>query len=87
MAGRQKGIVTREHLIRDGFTHRVIQRRIASGGLIPVHPGVYLVGHRAVHALAYETAALLACAPRALLSHETAGRLRTRSGEPRRGRS
>jgi very-short-patch-repair endonuclease len=58
-----------------GFTATVIQRRIASGGLIRVHPGVYLVGHRAVDPLAYETAALFACRPHAMLSHHTAGRL------------
>jgi very-short-patch-repair endonuclease len=75
LAGRQKGIVTRQQLLRAGFTPRVIQRRIASGGLIPIHPGVYLVGHRAVHPLAYETAAIFACRPRALLSTHTAGRL------------
>ena len=45
--------------------------------MIPIHPGVYLVGHRAVHPLAYETAAIFACRPRALLSHFTAARLRT----------
>jgi very-short-patch-repair endonuclease len=75
LAGRQKGVVTRQQLVNAGFTERVIDRRIASGGLIAVHPGVYLVGHRAVHALAYETAALLACRPRAVLSHHTVARL------------
>jgi very-short-patch-repair endonuclease len=33
------------------------------------------VGHRAVHPLAYETAAVFACRPHALLSHHTAARL------------
>lgn len=45
-----------------------------SGGLIPPHPGVYIVGH-ASSPLAYECAAILACGPRALLSHRTAARL------------
>lgn len=84
-ASRQKGIVTREQLLAAGFSATVIRRRIRSGGLIPVHLGVYLVGHRAVHSLAYETAALLACRPRALLSHHTAARLwklPVPSGEP-----
>jgi very-short-patch-repair endonuclease len=53
----------------------MIERRIESGRLIPVHPGIYLVGHRAVAPRAYETAAILACRPHALLSHPTATRL------------
>ena len=75
LASRQHGIVTREQLLEAGFGRGVIQRRIDSGHLIPVHPGVYLVGHMAVAPLAYETAALLACRPRALLSDATAARL------------
>jgi very-short-patch-repair endonuclease len=80
LAGRQKGIVTREHLLAAGFSATVIRARVRSGGLIPIHPGIYLVGHRAVHPLAYETAALFACRPHALLSEQTAAfhwRMRT----------
>jgi hypothetical protein len=72
LAGRQKGIVTREQLLAAGFSATVIRARVRSGGLIPIHPGVYLVGHRAVDPLAYETAALLACRPHAMLSERTA---------------
>ena len=67
--------MTRRQLLAARFTSTVIHRRVVSGGLIPVHPGVYLVGHRAVHPLAYETAALFACSPHALLSHQTAAGL------------
>lgn len=51
----------------------MIQIRIERGFLHSVHRGIYLVGHLAVHPLGYPTAAVLACAPRALLSYETAG--------------
>jgi very-short-patch-repair endonuclease len=75
IAGRQKGIVTRDQLLAAGLSVGRIKRLIRSGHLIPVHRGIYLVGHRAVHPLAYETAAILACRPRAMLSHHTASRL------------
>ena len=74
-AERQKGIVTRQQLLAAGLSGGQIDRLIAAGHLIRIHQGVYLVGHRAVHPLAYETAALLACRPRAFLSHHTAARL------------
>jgi very-short-patch-repair endonuclease len=82
LASRQKGIVTREQLLIAGFSSTVIAARVRSGGLIPIHPGIYLVGHRAVHPLAYETAALFACRPHALLSHHTAARLRGMPAPP-----
>jgi Transcriptional regulator, AbiEi antitoxin/Protein of unknown function (DUF559) len=75
LATRQHGVVTRQQLLSQGFSRRQIERKVASGALIPVHPGIYLVGHRAVSPLAYEAAAILACQPDALLSHSTAGRL------------
>lgn len=75
LAGRQHGVVAREQLLAAGVSPTVIRRRLASGGLIPIHPGVYLVGHRALSPLAHEAAAILACRPRALLSHITAARL------------
>lgn len=68
-------MVTRQQLLAAGFTGEQIARRVRSGGLIPIHPGVYLVGHRAISPLAYECAAILYCAPRALLSHRTAAGL------------
>jgi very-short-patch-repair endonuclease len=75
IASRQKGIVTRLQLLEAGFSERVIDRRIGTGALIPIHPGVYLVGHRATAPFAYEAAAILACGPGALLSHATSARL------------
>lgn len=53
----------------------MIQRRIESGALIPIHAGIYLVGHTGGSPLAHASAAILACRPRALLSHRTAARL------------
>jgi very-short-patch-repair endonuclease len=53
----------------------MIRRRVALGLLHEQFPGVYLVGHRVAPELGLECAALLYCAPRALLSHRTAGRV------------
>ena len=74
LARRQKGNVTREQLLAAGFTRHVIERRVALGSLHPQLPGVYRVGHLAEPPLARECAALLYCAPRAMLSHRTAAR-------------
>jgi len=72
-AGRQRGNVTRRQLLEHGVTPSMIRRRRAMGSLIERFPGVYLVGHEAEPPLSLEYAALLYCAPRALLSHRTAG--------------
>ena len=57
------------------MTRHVVARRVRTGNLIPVHPGTYLVGHRARAPLALEAAALLACGTGAFLSHLTAAAL------------
>jgi very-short-patch-repair endonuclease len=74
-AGRQRGNVTRDQLLGNGVTTKVIRTRLANGSLFEVFPGVYLVGHEAEPPLSRECAALLYCAPRAMLSRRTAGRL------------
>lgn len=75
IGGRQHGAVTHAQLVALGFTRNHIAHRIASGTLVPVHRGVYLVGLGPPAPLAYQAAALLACGPCALLSRHTAGRL------------
>jgi very-short-patch-repair endonuclease len=72
---RQRGNVTRDQLLAAGCTRKMIRRRVALGLLHEQFPGVYLVGHRVRPALSRECAALLYCAPRAMLSHRTAGRI------------
>jgi very-short-patch-repair endonuclease len=73
LAGRH-GVVTRERLLAAGFGRNQIARLVGNGTLIPVHRGVYVVVH-ASSPLAHECAAVLACRPRAVLSHRTAGSL------------
>jgi very-short-patch-repair endonuclease len=75
IAARQHGAVARHQLIAAGVTARVVEERIRTGALLPVFRGVYVLTHGHRSSLAMEAAAVLACGPRALLSHRTAGRL------------
>lgn len=65
-------MVTRPQLLALGIGARTIKRWVASGRLIPVHRGVYAVGHQAPVPFAREMAATLACGEGALLSHRSA---------------
>lgn len=65
-----------------GYTRHQIQRRIEAGRLHIVHRGVYAVGRRKLTVRGRWTAAVLACGPRAVLSHRDAAALHSlrRSG-------
>lgn len=76
VAARQRGRISRRQLLSIGIPDRAIYRLVASGHLIRLHRGVYAVGHAAPAPLAAETAALLACGEGAVLSHQTAARIR-----------
>jgi very-short-patch-repair endonuclease len=75
LAGAQRGRVSRAQLLAAGIDRHAIDRRIGGSRLIRIHPGVYAVGHAAEVELGDETAALLTCGPRALLSHRSAATL------------
>ena len=73
LAADQRTIVTRRQLLALGVSRQAIGRAISRGRLYPIHRGVYsLVARPALPALALEHAAVLACGPGAVLSHETA---------------
>jgi hypothetical protein len=72
VAGVQGGSITRAQLRRIGFSDRVIDRWIACGWLIPLHRGVYAVGHLPRTHLSRWWAAVLACGEEATTSHGTA---------------
>jgi very-short-patch-repair endonuclease len=75
LAGCQHGVVARRQLLDLGFTPRMVERRIESGRLHPVHRGVYAVGHGRLTQRGRWSAAVLACGPDAVLSHRSAAAL------------
>jgi very-short-patch-repair endonuclease len=72
---RQLGHVTRAQLLALELSAAWVDHRVAVGELIPVHAGVYAVGHVPRHAHARAMAAVLACGPGAALSHAAAAAL------------
>lgn len=75
LAGRQHGILTRRDLLALGFGPRSIEHRVATRRLHAVARGVYAVGWPAMPPERRWTAAVLACGPRAALSHRSAAQL------------
>jgi very-short-patch-repair endonuclease len=72
LALRQQGNVTHEQLLALGLSAAGIRRRVRLGRLYVEHRSVYAVGRPARAPLERASAALLACGPGALLSHEWA---------------
>jgi very-short-patch-repair endonuclease len=72
LAARQSGVVCRAQLVALGIPARTINHWIAQGRLIPIHRGVYAVGHAALSPRGRSVAALLAVGSGAVLSHEWA---------------
>lgn len=75
LAARQHGVVARRQLLAHGLTRALVEERLASGRLIPLHRGVYAVGHDRLRREGYWLAAVLAVGPGAVLSHRDAASL------------
>jgi hypothetical protein len=75
LANRQHGYVSRAQLLALGLSPDAIKRWIVAGRLIPVHAGVYAVGHARGDPVGRSMAAVLACGPSAVLSHHSAAAL------------
>jgi hypothetical protein len=67
------GVIADWHLVEFGLGMRTVQRWVRSGRLFRRYPGVYAVGHEALSPKGRALAAVWACGPRALLSHQAAG--------------
>lgn len=67
--------MTRSQLLAVGMTDRMTTRQLAKGDLIAIHAGVYAVGHVERTPIALAHAAVLACGPEAVLSHDSAAAL------------
>lgn len=75
LADDQHGVVARRQLVALGVDRAAIDRRLAVGLLIPLHRGVYAVGHRRLTLEGRWLAAVLAAGPGAVLSHRDAAAL------------
>jgi Transcriptional regulator, AbiEi antitoxin/Protein of unknown function (DUF559) len=72
LAARQHGVVTRAQLLGIGITSPTISGWVREGRLHRVHRGVYAVGHPRLTPEGRFLAAVFACGPGAVLSHESA---------------
>jgi putative AbiEi antitoxin of type IV toxin-antitoxin system len=71
-AREQWGVISLEQLLAIGFTYGEVRVLVKRGHLIPLHRGVFAVGHLPQLTKGYLKAALLAAGPNAFLSHRTA---------------
>jgi hypothetical protein len=85
LAANTHGVVTRPRLLAAGLSVMQVRRLVAQGALIPVHRGVYRVGHAAPSVEATYMAAVLAGGRGALLGGTAAAHLLSMiSGAPPR---
>jgi very-short-patch-repair endonuclease len=75
LAARQWGVVSRGQLVDVGVPRTTIGDRVRSGRLLPLHRGVYAVGHARLRREGHWLAAVLAVGPGAVLSHRDAAGL------------
>jgi hypothetical protein len=72
LAAQQEGVVAHRQLIALGLTAAAIQHWRQRGRLRQIHVGVYAVGHTAISVAGRRMAAVLACGPHGVLSHQPA---------------
>jgi very-short-patch-repair endonuclease len=75
LAERQYGVVAWWQLAPRGVPRWVVDRELARGHLLPLHRGVFAVGHRVLTYRGRWMAATLACGADAVLSHHAAAAL------------
>jgi len=75
LAERQHGVVAHRQVLELGGGAGLALRRREGGLLIPLHKGVYALGHQRLSREGRWMAAVLACGPGAVLSHFSGGHL------------
>jgi very-short-patch-repair endonuclease len=75
LADRQHGVVGLSQLRELGLSARAVQHRAARGRLHRIHRAVYAVGRSRLTGRGHWMAAVLACGPKAALSHRSAAGL------------
>jgi len=72
LASRQGGVISHEQLVTLGLRADAIKHRVRAGRLIPLHRGVYAVGHGLLGGSGRRWAAVLALGDEAFVSHASA---------------
>jgi very-short-patch-repair endonuclease len=75
LADCQHGVVARRQLLDAGVSGSMVDRWIERRRILPLHRGVYAVGHRRLRREGHWLAAVLAAGPGAALSHREAAAL------------
>jgi very-short-patch-repair endonuclease len=75
LAERQYGVVARRQLQEHGMHRWTVDKALARRHLLPLHRGVFAVGHRVLTYRGRWMAAVLACGPEAVISHHAAAAL------------
>lgn len=75
LAEEQHGVVAWRQLLSLGLGRGQIEARVRSGKLLPLHRGVFALGHRRIDLRGRWLAAVLACGPNAVLSYGSAAQL------------
>jgi predicted transcriptional regulator of viral defense system/very-short-patch-repair endonuclease len=75
LAARQHGVVSRGQVLAAGIAPTTLRDRVGRGQLVPLHRGVYAVGHAHLRREGHWLAAVLAAGPGAVLSHRDAAAL------------
>jgi hypothetical protein len=74
-AATRRGLITHATLREIGLSRQGIAARCRRHALVRVYQGVYFVGHAERTPIAQAEAAVMACGPRAALSHDSAAAL------------
>ena len=75
LAEQQHGVVAWRQLAALGLTEGQIKSRVKDGQLVPLHRGVFALGHLRIGRYGEWMAATLACGPGAVLSYGSAAQL------------
>jgi hypothetical protein len=75
LAEKQHGVIAHRQILELGVGRTLALRRHEAGLLIPLHQGVYALGHQRLTREGKWMAAVLACGPGSVLSHFSGGHL------------
>jgi uncharacterized protein DUF559/putative AbiEi antitoxin of type IV toxin-antitoxin system len=72
LASAQFGVISYAQLLAAGLSRGAVEKAVLGGRLLRLHTGVFALGHPSLRVEGRRLAAVLACGPRAVLSHRSA---------------